>query len=122
MNAVSRPTRHVRDARLARIVAPPGLDPCRRGKRAASIARTFGIGLLALTTASLHSSAHDQPPILCFAIGPPALPIWTKSKDVSGTRDIAQSHITIASKFGKVASTSCCRAHCWQRTRVLDQD
>src|SRR6266567_7273964 len=84
-----------------------------RSKRsgAVSIAHNVGIGLLALTLACLHSSAHAQTAdlVLCDRLAAdPTDP--DKPKDVKGTRDIAQSDVAIAIKFCRIASATSRRA------------
>jgi uncharacterized protein len=67
--------------------------------------------LLALTVASVHSSAHAQSAdlVLCDRLAAdPADP--DKPADVKGTADIAQSDIATAIKFCKVASGASRRA------------
>ena len=79
--------------------------------RAVSIARNFGLGLLVLTIASVHSSAYGQSAdlVLCDRIAAdPADP--DKPADVKGTPEIAQSDIATAIKFCKIASASSRRA------------
>jgi TPR repeat protein len=78
---------------------------------AVSIAYTFSIGLLALTVASLDSSAHAQSAdlVLCDRIAAdPADP--DKPTDVKGTPVIATSDVATAIKFCRVASASSRRA------------
>jgi TPR repeat protein len=78
---------------------------------AVSIAHTFGIGLLALTIAAVHSAAHAQSAdlVLCDRLAAdPADP--DKPTDVKGTRDIAQSDVATAIKFCRVASAASRRA------------
>jgi TPR repeat protein len=75
------------------------------------VARGFGIGLLALIVASIHSSAHAQSAdlVLCDRLAAdPADP--DKPADVKGTPDIAQSDVATAIKFCKVASAASRRA------------
>jgi TPR repeat protein len=79
--------------------------------RAVSIACNFGLGLLALTIAPVHSSAYGQSAdlVLCDRIAAdPADP--DKPADVKGTPEIALSDIATAIKFCKIASTSSRRA------------
>jgi uncharacterized protein len=78
---------------------------------AVSIADCFGIGLLALTIASLQSSAHAQSAdlVLCDRVAAdPTDP--DKPKDVRGVNDIAQSDVATAIKYCKVAAASSRRA------------
>jgi TPR repeat protein len=78
---------------------------------AISIAHTFGIGLLALTIAAVHSAAHAQSAdlVLCDRLAAdPADP--DKPADVKGSRDIAQSDVATAIKFCRVASAASRRA------------
>src|SRR5713226_2257574 len=78
---------------------------------AVSIACNFGIGLLALAIASVHSAAHAQSAdlVLCDRLAAdPADP--DKPTDVKGTRDIAQSDVATAIKFCRVASAASRRA------------
>jgi TPR repeat protein len=78
---------------------------------AVSIACTFSIGLLALTIASLHSSAHGQSAdlVLCDRLAAdPADP--DKPADIKGTPDIAQSDVATAIKFCRIASATSRRA------------
>jgi TPR repeat protein len=78
---------------------------------AVSIAYNFSIGLLALTIASDHSSAHAQSAdlVLCDRLAAdPADP--DKPADVKGVADIAQSDVAIAIKFCKRASAASRRA------------
>jgi TPR repeat protein len=78
---------------------------------AVSIACSFGVGLLALTIASLRSSAHAQSAdlVLCDRLAAdPTDP--DKPADVKGTRDIAQSDIATAIKFCRIASAASRRA------------
>jgi TPR repeat protein len=78
---------------------------------AASIACSFGIGLLALTVAPLHSSAHAQSAdlVLCDRLAAdPDDP--DKPAEVKGTRDIAPSDVATAIKFCKVAAAASRRA------------
>jgi TPR repeat protein len=79
---------------------------------AASLARNVGIGLLALTTASLlHSSARAQSAdlVLCDRLAAdPADP--DKPADVKGTPEIAASDVATAIKFCRVASATSRRA------------
>ena len=84
-----------------------------RSKRsgAVSIARNVGIGLLALTLACLHSSAHAQSAdlVLCDRLAAdPADP--DKPKDVKGTHEIEASDVATAIKFCKLASAASRRA------------
>jgi TPR repeat protein len=76
-----------------------------------SMASSLRVGLLALTLAAAHSSAHAQSAdlVLCDRLAAdPADP--DKSKDVKGTADIAQSDLATAIKFCKVASAASRRA------------
>jgi TPR repeat protein len=78
---------------------------------AASIACGFGIGLLALTHASVHSSAYAQSAdlVLCDRLAAdPTDP--DKPADVKGTSDIAPSDIATAIKYCRVASSASRRA------------
>ena len=78
---------------------------------AVSIACSFGIGVLALTIAAAHSSAHAQSAdlVLCDRLAAdPTDP--DKPADVKGTRDIAPSDIATAIKFCRVASAGSRRA------------
>ena len=78
---------------------------------AVSIARTFGIGLLALAPAPLYSPAQAQSAdlVLCDRIAAdPTDP--DKPKDVKGTPDIAPADVATAIKFCKVASAGSRRA------------
>ncbi len=78
---------------------------------AGSLAYTFGMSVLALTIAPLHSAARAQSAdlVLCDRLAAdPADP--DKPADVRGTRDILQSDIPTAIKFCKVASASSRRA------------
>ena len=78
---------------------------------AISIAGGFGIGLLALTNASLHPSAHAQSAdlVLCDRLAAdPTDP--DKPADVKGTSDIAPSDIATAIKYCRVASAASRRA------------
>jgi TPR repeat protein len=78
---------------------------------AVSIACGLGIGLSALTLASIHSSAHAQSAdlVLCDRLAAdPTDP--DKPKDVKGTTEIAQSDLATAIKFCKVASAASRRA------------
>ena len=78
---------------------------------AVSIACYFSIGLSALITASVHSSAHAQSAdlVLCDRLAAdPADP--DKPADVKGTADIAQSDVATAIKFCKVAAAASRRA------------
>src|SRR6266849_10271072 len=71
----------------------------------------FSIGLLGLTIASVHSSAHAQSAdlVLCDRLAAdPADP--DKPRDVKGTPDIAQSDVATAIKFCRVASAASRRA------------
>ena len=71
-----------------------------RRSGAVSIAYSFSIVLLALTIASVHSSAHAQSAdlVLCDRIAAdPADP--DKPADVKGVSDIAGSDVAIAIKF-----------------------
>jgi len=80
-------------------------------KRAVSIASSFSLGLLALTIASVHSSAHAQSAdlVLCDRIAAdPADP--DKPADVKGVSDIAGSDVAIAIKFCRTASAASRRA------------
>jgi TPR repeat protein len=75
------------------------------------VARSIRAALLALTIASVHSSAHAQSAdlVLCDRLAAdPADP--DKPADVKGTTDIAQSDIATAIKFCKVASGASRRA------------
>src|SRR4030081_1719669 len=91
---------------------------CRRGSPminrsgAASLARNVGIGLLALTTASLlHSSARAQSAdlVLCDRLAAdPAHP--DKPAGVKGTPETAASDVATAIKFCRVASATSRRA------------
>jgi uncharacterized protein len=83
----------------------------RKRPGAISIAYTFSIGLLALTIASVHSSARGLSAdlVLCDRLAAdPADP--DKPADVKGTPDIAQSDVAIAIKFCGVASAASRRA------------
>jgi len=76
-----------------------------------SIAYTFSIGLLALTIASVNSSAHAQSAdlVLCDRIAAdPADP--DKPADVKGVAEIAGSDVAIAIKFCRTASAASRRA------------
>jgi TPR repeat protein len=78
---------------------------------AVSIAGNLGIALLALTTGSLHSSAHAQSAdlVLCDRLAAdPTDP--DKPADVKGTREIDPSDVATAIKFCKVASAASRRA------------
>ena len=78
---------------------------------AVSIAYNFSIGLLALTIASVHSSAHAQSAdlVLCDRIAAdPADP--DKPTDVKGVSEIARSDVAIAIKFCRTASAASRRA------------
>ena len=78
---------------------------------AVSIACSFGIGVLALTIASVHSPAHAQSAdlVLCDRLAAdPTDP--DKPADVKGTSDIAPSDVATAIKFCRVASTASRRA------------
>jgi TPR repeat protein len=78
---------------------------------AVSIACSFGVALLALTIASLRSSAQAQSAdlVLCDRLAAdPTDP--DKPADVKGTRDIAQSDIATAIKFCRIASAASRRA------------
>src|SRR5216684_577741 len=78
---------------------------------AVSIACNFGIGLLALTIPSLHSSAHAQSAdlVLCDRLAAdPSDP--DKPTDIKGTGDIAQSDVATAIKFCRLASAASRRA------------
>jgi len=82
-----------------------------RRSGAVLVAHSFGIGLLALTIASIHSSAHAQSAdlVLCDRLAAdPDDP--DKPADVKGTPDIAQSDVATAIKFCKVASAASRRA------------
>jgi len=82
-----------------------------RRSGAVLVAHSFGIGLLALTIASIHSAAHAQSAdlVLCDRLAAdPADP--DKPADVKGTPDIAQSDVATAIKFCKVASAASRRA------------
>jgi TPR repeat protein len=77
----------------------------------AAIAYKFGVGVLALTITSLHSSAHAQSAdlVLCDRLAAdPSDP--DKPPDVKGTSDIAQADIATAIKFCRVASAASRRA------------
>jgi uncharacterized protein len=77
----------------------------------ASIAGSFGIGLLALALAPIHFSAHAQSAdlVLCDRLAAdPTDP--DKPADVKGTPVIAPSDIATAIKFCKTASASSRRA------------
>jgi uncharacterized protein len=76
-----------------------------------SIACTFSIGLLALTIASVNSSAHAQSAdlVLCDRIAAdPGDP--DKPADVKGVPEIARSDVAIAIKFCRTASAASRRA------------
>jgi uncharacterized protein len=76
-----------------------------------AIAYKFGIGVLALTITSLHSSAHAQSAdlVLCDRLAAdPTDP--DKPPDVKGTSDIAQADIATAIKFCRIASAASRRA------------
>jgi TPR repeat protein len=76
-----------------------------------AIAYKFGMGVLALTITSLHSSAHAQSAdlVLCDRLAAdPSDP--DKPPDVKGTSDIAQADIATAIKFCRVASAASRRA------------
>jgi TPR repeat protein len=78
---------------------------------AISIAGGFGISLLALTNASLHSRAYAQSAdlVLCDRLAAdPTDP--DKPADVKGTSDIAPSDIATAIKYCRVASAASRRA------------
>jgi TPR repeat protein len=78
---------------------------------AVSIAYSLSIGLLALTIASVHSSAHAQSAdlVLCDRIAAdPADP--DKPTDVKGVSEIAGSDVAIAIKFCRTASAASRRA------------
>jgi uncharacterized protein len=78
---------------------------------AASIAYNVGIGLLALTIAPLHSSAHAQSAdlVLCDRLAAdPADP--DKPADIKGVAEIAVSDIATAIKFCRIASATSRRA------------
>jgi uncharacterized protein len=78
---------------------------------AVSIAYGFGVGLLALTNASLHSRAYAQSAdlVLCDRLAAdPTDP--DKPADVKGTSDIAPSDIATAIKYCRVASAASRRA------------
>jgi len=80
-------------------------------KRSGAVSIACNIALLALTTASLHSSAHAQSAdlVLCDRLAAaPADP--DKPRDVKGTPDIAQSDVATAIKFCRVASAASRRA------------
>ena len=80
-------------------------------KRSGAVSIACNIALLALTTASLHSSAHAQSAdlVLCDRLAAdPTDP--DKPADVKGTRDIASSDVATAIKFCKVASAASRRA------------
>jgi TPR repeat protein len=78
----------------------------------ASVARNVGIGLLALTVASLlHSSARAQSADLVLCDRLAADPVDPdKPADVKGTPEIAAADVATAIKFCKVASTASRRA------------
>ncbi len=79
--------------------------------RAVSIGYKFGIGFLALAITPFHSSAHAQSAdlVLCDRLAAdPTDP--DKPTDVKGTSDIAQSDVTTAIKFCKIASAASRRA------------
>jgi TPR repeat protein len=78
---------------------------------AASIPYGFGVGLLALLVAPLHSSAYAQSAdlVLCDRLAAdPTDP--DKPADVKGAPDIARSDVATAIKFCKVASAAARRA------------
>ena len=80
-----------------------------RRSRAVSIA--CNIGLLALTAACFHSSAHAQSAdlVLCDRVAAdPSDP--DKPKDVKGVTEIAPSDVATAIKFCRTASASSRRA------------
>ncbi len=82
-----------------------------KGSDAVSIACSFGIGLLALASAPLHSAAHAQSAdlVLCDRLAAdPTDP--DKPADVKGARDIAPSDVATAIKFCRVASAASRRA------------
>ena len=82
-----------------------------RRSGAVAIAFSFGIGVLALTIAPVHSSAHAQSAdlVLCDRLAAdPTDP--DKPTDVKGTRDIAPSDVATAIKFCRVASAASRRA------------
>src|SRR5262245_22699542 len=84
-----------------------------RSKRsgAVSIAHNVSVGLLALTLACLHSSAHGQSAdlVLCDRLAAdPADP--DKPKDVKGAHEIEASDVATAIKFCKLASAASRRA------------
>jgi uncharacterized protein len=76
-----------------------------------SIARSFGVGLLALAVTCVHSSAHAQSAdlVLCDRLAAdPTDP--DKPADVKGAPDIAPSDVATAIKYCRVASTASRRA------------
>lgn len=78
---------------------------------AASLAYSFSVGLLALATASIHSSARDQSAdlVLCDRLAAePADP--DKPADVKGVLNIEPSDVATAMKFCKLASAASRRA------------
>jgi len=78
---------------------------------AVSIGYSFSIGLLALTIAPFHSSAHAQSAdlVLCDRLAAdPTDP--DKPADIKGTPEIAQSDVATAIKFCRIASTASRRA------------
>jgi uncharacterized protein len=78
---------------------------------AVSIACGLGIGLLALSPASLQSSAHAQSAdlVLCDRLAAdPTDP--DKPADVKGTPDVVQSDVATAIKFCRIASAASRRA------------
>jgi TPR repeat protein len=76
---------------------------------AVSIARSFGIGLLALTVAASAVRAQSADLVLCDRVAAdPTDP--DKPANVGGARDIAKSDIATAIKFCRVASTASRRA------------
>jgi TPR repeat protein len=80
-------------------------------KRSRTVLIACGIGVLALTTASLHSSAYAQSAdlVLCDRVAAdPTDP--DKPRDVRGTPDIAPSDIATAIKFCRSASAASRRA------------
>jgi TPR repeat protein len=82
-----------------------------RRSGAVSIGCSFGIGLLVLTIAPLHPSAHAQSAdlVLCDRLAAdPTDP--DKPTDVKGTPDIAPSDVATAIKFCKIASAASRRA------------
>jgi uncharacterized protein len=80
-------------------------------KRSRAVSIACSIGLVALTTAAVHSPARAQTAdlVLCDRVAAdPADP--DKPKDVRGAADIAPSDIATAIKFCKIASASSRRA------------